>query len=808
MKTRMPLVPAFLVVIATLLGALVVVRVAFALDSDAARFEAETMSENSDRISVVNDNGIQVLSFVNTDASASKSVSFSANAQMTKIRVRGVDDSGTTRTLPRVRVTVDGAQVLSQQVSGSYSTLTAPISVDAGTHTVSVNMTNRDTGDRIFVDWIAFTYSEPTPPPSQCPEGKYLATYRNESAAQAFTTQPVLTRCESAPLDYGWGTSSPAPGVNADDFTVLWKGNFDFEGGDYTFSARSDDGIRVYVDGARVIDAFFDQSATDRQSTRTLTAGTHEVKVEYYESGGDAVAELSWVKVASEPPPPSQCSEGKYLATYRNESAAQAFTTQPVLTRCESAPLDYGWGTSSPAPGVNADDFTVLWKGNFDFEGGDYTFSARSDDGIRVYVDGARVIDAFFDQSATDRQSTRTLTAGTHEVKVEYYESGGDAVAELSWVKVASEPPTSKACTTFSSPITITSGGTYSGCWRSTSFNTPAVTVSTTQPVVIENSGIKATGYKIRHGVQGVNLTVRDSYFYGENPNIAGQPTEYAVYLLQPQNLVVENNHFVSTPGIKVQGMYAPRTGTVKVRYNTASNIDARLSNGSGGYQVGQHALRQFFQSDHMIGVPGVEIAWNQVINQPGQSAVEDNINFYLSKGTSFSPIHAHNNYIDGAFPNITASTTSYPRYSGSGIVCADGNPASASEVTAYIRCANNQVLDSLNVGIATPHGHHIELANNRVVGDHDGVQLQSWAPVGMHCQNLSNAPSTHFYSNSIHDNAVAAIGNGTGRNDYWLDGDCVASNNASLPTVGEAAEWSLWQSKLSSGGVVLGPRG
>ena len=117
-----------------------------------------------------------------------------------------------------------------------------------------------------------------------------------------------------------------------------------------------------------------------------------------------------------------------------------------------------------------------------------------------------------------------------------------------------------------------------------------------------------------------------------------------------------------------------------------------------------------------MIGVPGVEIAWNQVINQPGQSAVEDNINFYLSKGTSFSPIHAHNNYIDGAFPNITASTTSYPRYSGSGIVCADGNPASASEVTAYIRCANNQVLDSLNVGIATPHGHHIELANNRVV--------------------------------------------------------------------------------------------
>src|SRR5829696_9512233 len=255
---------------------------------------------------------------------------------------------------------------------------------------------------------VAFALDSP-PPPSQCPDGQYLATYRNETAAQAFTTQPVLTRCESAPLDYGWGTSSPAPGVNADDFTAVWKGKFNFEAGDYRFSARSDDGIRVYVDGARVIDAFFDQSATDRQSTRTLTAGTHEVKVKYYENGGHAVAKLTWGKVAP-PPPPSQCPDGQYLATYRNETAAQAFTTQPVLTRCESAPLDYGWGTSSPAPGVNADDFTAVWKGKFNFEAGDYRFSARSDDGIRVYVDGARVIDAFFDQSATDRQSTRTLT--------------------------------------------------------------------------------------------------------------------------------------------------------------------------------------------------------------------------------------------------------------------------------------------------------------------------------------------------------------------------------------------------------------
>ena len=504
------------------------------------------------------------------------------------------------------------------------------------------------------------------------------------------------------------------------------------------------------------------------------------------------------------PPPPSQCPDGQYLATYRNETAAQAFTTQPVLTRCESAPLDYGWGTSSPAPGVNADDFTAVWKGKFNFEAGDYRFSARSDDGIRVYVDGARVIDAFFDQSATDRQSTRTLTAGTHEVKVKYYENGGHAVAKLTWGKVAPPPPTSEACTTFSSPITITSGGTYSGCFRSTNFNTPALTIATSQPVVIQDSQIKATGYKISDSVQNVNITVRRTTLTGENPNISGQPTEYAMWLDEPQNVIVENNRFVSTPGIHIHHMTAPKSGTVKVRYNTVEDIDARLSNGSGGYQTG-HALRQFFQADKMVGIAGVEVGWNQIINTKAESAVEDNINLYLSRGTSTSPIQVHDNYIDGAFPNVTTSQTSVSTYSGSGIMCADGTGTTAANSSAYITCSDNQVLDSLNAGVATPIGHHITLDGNRVVGDHDGITLQSWAPVGMYCQNMSNQSATLWNNNVIQNNSVALWGN-TGRNDYWLDGDCAASNNTSLSSMGEAAEWLLWQGKLASANVTLGP--
>jgi hypothetical protein len=67
------------------------------------------------------------------------------------------------------------------------------------------------------------------------------------------------------------------------------------------------------------------------------------------------------------------------------------------------------------------------------FSAGDYTFTARADDGVRVYVDGTTVIDAWRDQSPTTYRATKTLTAGTHEVVVEYYDSGWDAVAQVSW---------------------------------------------------------------------------------------------------------------------------------------------------------------------------------------------------------------------------------------------------------------------------------------------------------------------------------------------------------------------------------------
>jgi hypothetical protein len=75
----------------------------------------------------------------------------------------------------------------------------------------------------------------------------------------------------------------------------------------------------------------------------------------------------------------------------------------------------------------------VSWDGSFTFAAGTTTFTATGDDGIRVFVDGSKVIDGWKDQSATTYTAPVVLTAGSHTVRVEYYDNTVSAVAKVSW---------------------------------------------------------------------------------------------------------------------------------------------------------------------------------------------------------------------------------------------------------------------------------------------------------------------------------------------------------------------------------------
>jgi len=125
------------------------------------------------------------------------------------------------------------------------------------------------------------------------------------------------------------------------------------------------------------------------------------------------------------------CGLGQYLVQYYNN---RDLSGDPAFSRCESAPIDYGWGFNRPDDRLGYDDFSVRWVGRFGFSDDDYhTFSACSDDGVRVWVDDHLVIDGWGDHAPTDYHGALDLSPGEHQVKVEYYEHDWWAEIQMDW---------------------------------------------------------------------------------------------------------------------------------------------------------------------------------------------------------------------------------------------------------------------------------------------------------------------------------------------------------------------------------------
>lgn len=127
-------------------------------------------------------------------------------------------------------------------------------------------------------------------------------------------------------------------------------------------------------------------------------------------------------------------------AYYSNQ--AKTFNNPATLTRTDSV-VNFNWGTGSPAASVSADTFTVRWTGSVQPLVSDtYTFYTTADDGVRLWVNNQLIVDDWQDQSATERSGNITLVGQQrYNIRMEYYENGGSAVASLAW----SSPSFSKA---------------------------------------------------------------------------------------------------------------------------------------------------------------------------------------------------------------------------------------------------------------------------------------------------------------------------------------------------------------------------
>ncbi len=96
--------------------------------------------------------------------------------------------------------------------------------------------------------------------------------------------------------------------------------------------------------------------------------------------------------------------------------------------------IEFDWASGAPE-GLPKDDFSARWTGRIRPEkSGRYLLAESADDGIRVFLDGEEILEDWSDHAARTQSIEKTLEAGrAYELKIEYYERGGDASALFGW---------------------------------------------------------------------------------------------------------------------------------------------------------------------------------------------------------------------------------------------------------------------------------------------------------------------------------------------------------------------------------------
>ena len=241
-------------------------------------------------------------------------------------------------------------------------------------------------------------------------------------------------------INFDWGKNRPDPSIEADKFSIRWEGQIEAPvSGVYTFYTYSDDGVRLWVDDQFLIDEWVDQGPTEHANSIFMSAGQKvPILMEYYENGRGARAKLYWsgpensieIIPSSFLFPPNHIEENGLKATIYDNMDFTGLTIERV-----DPTIDFSWGTDSPDPLIDEDQFSVRWEGQIKAPtSGTYTFYTYTDDGVRLWIDDQLLIDRWIDQGPTEWANSLEMNAGEKVAfKMEYYENGGSARARLYW---------------------------------------------------------------------------------------------------------------------------------------------------------------------------------------------------------------------------------------------------------------------------------------------------------------------------------------------------------------------------------------
>lgn len=368
------------------------------------------------------------------------------NADNFSVRWRGTIRTGSAASV-RFRIEHDdGARLVfnGTTVLDKWNTFatddTAVLAVTPDTdYPVEVRLRDGSGASRISLQWdpAGGTNFVPVPSTSLTPKtyaGGLLAEYYDGEAFQALVTRRV-----DPEVTFDWGSNAPTsdPMMDSDHFSARWRGTITPPGASVRFRVAHDDGTRLWVGGALVLDKWNTYATDDTGAIAVAPGAGVPIQLEMRDVSGTSKLALQWdptggtnfVPVPSDVLAPLQLTGG-LLGEYFNGQDFNSF----VGSRVDPV-VDYTWGTYKPLQDASMNnDFSARWRGTIHTGASpNVRFRVLHDDGVRVRLDGALVLDQWSNFGTHDSAAV-AVTPGTDvPIQVELKDSGGAAQLVLQW---------------------------------------------------------------------------------------------------------------------------------------------------------------------------------------------------------------------------------------------------------------------------------------------------------------------------------------------------------------------------------------
>jgi hypothetical protein len=356
----------------------------------------------------------------------------------------------------------------------NYSTTTVTVNVTAPPCTIPGDQTTFGNES-----WIGYVYkwtgnTAPNPATPTTTPDTSIATYIGTVTENKNFDRNVAEGAVS-----GVTTNIPCETAPADRFFVRYKMTANItEAGSYNFMLGSDDGIRLYIDGTKVLERWNQHSYTVDSVLQNLTAGTHQFVLEYFEFDGSSRAAIAFGLIKGDPTVYGDKVWNVYGYVKNDLNLANTVYAGNYVDPNLNVDSKTYWGVSkSPSAAtiwqgapMPDDNFTVSFKRR-GFPCGQYQIQlVNSDDATQIYIDGNLVFtQSGYTNTATIINNPTTYALNSNSrVEIRLREDGGNANVAVNFLRVTTPyngtgtPATNSSIvinsnTTLSSDVTVCS---------------------------------------------------------------------------------------------------------------------------------------------------------------------------------------------------------------------------------------------------------------------------------------------------------------------------------------------------------------